>query len=150
MKLNLQHFDDPTYTLTLYKDSGVTSVTGSKTSGLAQNEECTLTITLETGYELDNVEVIAGGATYNATTKNVKMGQANAAVMVHSKKNNVYKVTESVTVNVNGSKTNLNRNMKLVEGASGAIVDVDCAGTEVTVSADVIASLVAQGILIKM
>ena len=146
MKLNLRQFDATTYTVTVYKDAGITTATPSADSG-AKNTEITLTITPASGYEIDDIE----GVTVNKTTKKFTIGEANVVIYVKSKANNVYKVVESCTVNVNGTKTNLTRNMKLITGATGAVVDIDCSGTAIsTLGADMIASLVAQGIIVKM
>ena len=150
MKLNLRQFDATTYTVTVYADAGITSATSSAASG-AKGTEITLTITPASGYELDEIEVVTGGVTVNQTTKKFTIDEANVVLFVKSKANNVYKVVESCTVNVNGSKTNLTRNMKLITGATGAVVDIDCSGTAIsTLGADMIASLVAQGIIVKM
>lgn len=150
MKLNLHEFDDPaTYTVTCLADSGYSAFSASPASG-AKGTEVTLTITPATGYEVDEVEVAAGGVTVNMTTKKFSIGEANVVLYAKSKANNLYKVTENTMVNVNGTKTELVRNMTLVTTKSGAVVDVACSGTALTISADVIADLVAQGVLVKM
>jgi len=148
MELNLQHFTG--YSLTIATTTGVASATAAKSTGLAEDEETVLTITYSSGYEDAGVEIISGGGSYNPTTKKYKSGAADGIIQVKAKKNNVYKITENVTVNVNGSKTELTKNMTLERGANGAIVGVTCTGSEVTVSADVIGYLIAQGVLIKL
>ena len=148
MELNLQYFTG--YSLTIYKDAGITSATAAKDSGLAKDEETVVTITPASGYELLEVEIVSGGGSFNYTTNKYKSGEADGVINVKSKKNNLYKITENVTVNVNGTKTTLYKNMQLEYAANGAIAGVSCAGTEVTLSADVVADLVAQGILIKI
>ena len=147
-KLNLQMFTG--YSLTAYKDAGVTSVTLSADSGLAKDDEVTCTIVLETGKELANIECISGGATVTLSTKKVKMGAADAVIYVTSKDAKRYKVVESTIVNVNGSRTELTRNMMIVHSANGAVADVSCSGTVLSLSDDMIASLVASGAIIKM
>ena len=148
MELNLQHFTG--YNLTIATTTGVASATAAKSTGLAKDEETVLTITYSSGYEDAGVEIVSGGGSYNPTTKKYKSGDADGIIQVKAKKNNIYKITENVTVNVNGSKTELTKNMTLERGANGAIVGVTCEGTEVTVSADVIGYLLAQGVLIKL
>ena len=151
MKLNLQQFSG-SLTLTVMNDGNFSATTASPSSSLAENDKATLTITASTGYELDEIEVIAGGATVendNGTWK-VKMGEANATVFVKGKKNNVYKIVENTHVWVNGTKTELTRNMHFVKGNNGAIVGVDFTGTEITLSADIVAALVKSGAIIKV
>jgi len=150
MKLNLHLFDDPpTYTVTCLADSGFSAFSASPASG-AKGTEVTLTITPASGKEVDEVEVCAGGVTINMTTKKFAINEANVVLYAKSKGNNIYKVAENTVVNVNGTKTELVRNMKLVTSNNGAIVDVECSGTALTISADVIAELVKEGVLVKM
>ena len=147
-KLNLQMYTG--YSLTIYKDGNVTTATAAKDSGLAKDEETVLTLVFSDGYELDEVEIISGGATFTPSTKKVKMGDADAVINVKSKKDNLYKVVESTYCCVNGTVTRLGRNMKLVCTANGAVADVSCAGTELSLNADIIAALVASGAIVKM
>ena len=149
-KWDLQWFDDPaTYTVTVHKDAHMTTATASAASG-ATGTEITLTLTPASGYEIDEVEVIAGGVTVNMETKKFTIGEANVILYVKSKANNKYKVTENAYVNINGSATNLIRNLTLVKSANGQVVDVECDGTSVTLSAEVVAALVASGVLVKI
>ena len=152
MKLDLQKFAGA-LTLTIYNDGNFSATTGSPSSSLAENDKSTLTITANTGYELDTIEVISGGATIlnESGTWKVKMGASNAVIYVKGKKNNVYKVTENCYVCVNGgTPTELQRNMTIEYGKTGAIVGVNSTGTALTISADVIAALVDSGVLIKV
>ena len=149
---NLQWFDDPaTYTVTCYSDSGFSAFSASPNSG-AKNTECTLTITLASGYELDEIEVVAGGvAVTGTTTKKVKIGEANVVLYAKSKGSKMYKVVENVYTAVNGSVTRLTKNMILVEGPNGAIVDVSCTPTDLSsLNADILKNLVASGAVIKV
>ncbi len=148
MKLNLQQFTG--YSLTIATTTGVASATAAKDTGLAKDEETVLTITYSSGYEDAGVEIISGGGSYNPTTKKYKSGEADGIIQVKAKKNNMYKITENCYVNVNGSATELIRNMTFTYGANGAITGIDCDGSEVTVSADVVKSLVAEGVLVKI
>ena len=151
MKLNLQRFTG-SYTLTVYNDGNFSATSASPSSSLDKDDKSTLTITANTGYELDRIEVVTGGAEvlYESDAWKVKMGNASAVVKVFGKKNNLYKVVENCYVNVNGSATELQRNLVLQRGATGAITGVTSDGTELSISSDVIASLVAQGVLIKI
>ena len=151
MKLNLQQFSG-SLTLTVMNDGNFSATTASPSSSLAENDKATLTITASTGYELDEIEVIAGGATIenDSGTWKVKMGASNATIFVKGKKNNLYKIVENCTVNVNGTKTDLVRNMTLQRGKNGAIVGVDATGTEVTLSTEIVSGLVKAGVLIKI
>ena len=150
-KLNLQQFSG-SLTLTVKNDGNWSATTASPSSSLAEDDKSTLTLTANTGYELDEIEVIEGGATIendNGTWK-VKMGEANATIFVKGKKNNVYQIVEETPVWINGTSTLLKRNMKLVKGNNGAIVGVDVTGSEVTLNADVVAALVKSGAIIKL
>lgn len=148
-KLNLRLFDETTYTVTVHKDAGITTATPSAESG-AKNTEITLTITPASGYELDEIEVVAGGVTVNQTTKKFKIGEANVILFVKSKADNVYKVVENTIVNINGSKTELKRNMNIKHGPNGAVIDVECSGTALTISEDAIKYLLQNGAIVKI
>ena len=151
MKLDLQRFAGG-HSVTVYKDSHVTTATPSSDTDVQKNADVTLTLVLADGYEVDDIEVVAGGVTVTLTsdTYGFKMGEADVVLNVKSKKNNLYKIVENTWVWVNGSGTELKRNMVIERGANGAITGVSCTGTAVTVSADIVASLVAQGVLIKL
>ena len=148
-KLNLQQFAG-SLTVTMNKDAHTATATASPSSSLAKDDTVTLTLAFDTGYELDEIETIAGGVTVDLETKTFDMGESNVILYVKSKKNNMYLVTENTYVNVNGTATELKRNIKLVQGATGAITGVESDGTAITVSADVVASLVKQGVLVKI
>lgn len=150
LKMDLQMFAG-SLTLTTYKDSGYTTCSASASSSLAEDDEVTYTIVMASGKEYADCEIIAGGATYNPTTKKLKMGASNAVVYFKSKANATYKVTENCYCNVNGTVTNLKRNMVLVKGANGEITDVTCTGTDCTsLNANVVSQLVAAGVLVKI
>lgn len=149
MKLDLQYFAGG-HSVTLYKDSGVTTFTASADSDVQKNAEVTLTVVLETGYEVDEYEVIAGGVTVNASTKKFTMGEADVVIYLKTKANNKYVVTEPVEVNINGTKTNLAKNVQLQLTGNGKVYGVTVSGTAITFDAAVIAQLVAGGILVKI
>ena len=151
MKLDLQKFAG-SYTLTVYNDGHFSATTASPSSSLAEDDKSTLTITPSSGYELDNIEVVSGGCTIlnESDTWKVKMGAASAVIKVNGKKNNLYKVVENCYTCVNGTVAELQRNMVISYGATGAITGVSSEGTELSISADIIAALVAAGVLIKI
>ena len=111
----------------------------------------TYTITMASGKEFAECEIIAGGATYNPGTKKLKMGASNAVVFFKSKGSKTYKIVENCYCNVNGTATKLTRNMILQKGPNGAIIDVTCTGTDLSsLSADILANLVKNGAAVKI
>ena len=148
MKLDLQYFAGG-HSVTLYKDAHVTTFTASADSDVQKNAEVTLTVVLASGYEVDEYEVIAGGVTVNATTKKFTMGEADVVIYLKTKANNSYIVTEDTDVVINGSKTHLGKNIKLLEN-KGHVYGVNISGTAITFDAAVVAQLVADGILVKI
>jgi len=150
-KLNLQQFAGG-HSVTVYKDSHVTTATPSADSDVQANADVTLTLVFGTGYELDEIEVVTGGVEVelDESTWGFKMGSADVVLNVKSKKNNLYRIAENTWVWVNGSGTELKKNMIIERGANGAITGIKCTPTAVTVSADIIASLVEQGVLVKV
>lgn len=148
MKLDLQYFAGG-HSVTLYKDAGVTTFTASADSDVQKNAEVTLTVVLETGYEVDEYEIIAGGVTVNASTKKFTMGEADVVIYLKSKANNKYIVTEDTDVVINGTKTHLGKNIKLLEN-KGHVYGANISGTAITFDAAVVAQLVADGILVKI
>ena len=151
--MNLRLFDDPaTYTVTVQNDGGFSATTASPASG-AEGTTVTLTITPSSGKELAEIEVIAGGVTLEEDegTYSFKIGEANVSLYVKSKGSAVYKIVENTFTCVNGTKVELTRNMTLVKGKNGAVVDVECNGTSLaSLSADVVAALVKSGAIIKI
>ena len=152
MELNLQYFDDPTYSVTCYKDGHMTTFSASPNSSVAKDATVTLTVTPASGYELDEIEVIAGGVTpeYKNSAWTFKMGEANVVLYCKSKANNVYAVVEPVDVTINGSVTNLAKNVKVKQTANGGIYEATVNGTAITFDAAVIAELIKAGVLVKI
>lgn len=151
-KLDLQLFVDPTYSVTCQKDSGITTFSASPNSSVAKDADVALTITPATGYELDEIIVAAGGVTpvYDATDGwSFVMGEANVTLFAKSKKNNLYRVTETVPIWINDSKTVLTKNTEVVLTKQGGIADVKATPVELTVN-DAIQGLIDQGILVKV
>ena len=150
-KLNLRLFDDPvTYSVTCYADDGFTAFSASPGSG-AEETTVTLTITPKSGYELDEIQVIAGGVEieFGEDSVTFDIGEANVVLYAKSKANNKYKVTEECVVFVNGAKTALHKNVEVILTKQGAIEDVQCTPTAITVN-DAVQNLIDQGILVKV
>lgn len=149
MKLNLQYFAGG-HSVTLYADSGASAFSASANSDVAKDTEVTLTVTLASGYEVKEYDVIAGGVTVNPATKKFTMGEANVVISLKTQKNNLYAVTEDVVVNINGTETKLGKNVNVLKSANGGIYGAAVTPTEVTIDAATVAQLVAAGILVKV
>lgn len=149
MKLNLQYFAGG-HSVTLYKDAGASAFTASSDTDVQKNAEVTLTVTLASGYEVKEYEVIAGGVTVDPATKKFTMGEANVVINLKTQKNNLYAVTEDVVVNINGSVTKIGKNVKLLKTKTGAVYGAEVTPAEVTVDAATVAQLVDAGIMVKV
>ena len=146
MKLDLQLFTG--LSLTVVAGDHVTASAAS-TTGLAKDDEVQLTITPSDGYEAV-VQVIGGGAAYDAESKKIKMGEADATVSVTAKAGNLYKVTEECSACLNGGTwTVLHRNVVVKLTPNGAIESADSEGTAITVNA-AIQNLIDTGVLVKI
>ena len=139
------------HSVTCYKDGNMTAFSASPNSSVDKDTEVTLTITPASGYEVDELEVIAGGVTVNMTTKKFAMGEADVVLYCKSKKNNVYMVTEECMCSVNDTKVALHKNAKVVLTPNGVpkAVEAESGGAEITDSAAV-QELIKQGILVKI
>ena len=150
--LNLQLFAGG-HNVSVVADGGFSAASASASSDVQAETTVTLTLTPASTYELASVEVLRGGVTLEKSALGVysfEMGSADVVIVAKSKKNNIYKIVENCDVWVNGSKTHLQRNLKLVQGPNGAIVDVESNGTAVTLSAEIVAELVKAGTLVKV
>lgn len=149
-KIDLQLFAGG-HNVTVVKDGHMTTASASSTSDVQKNADVTLTLTPASGYELDKIEVLSGGVTITKTddTYGFKMGEADVVIVVYSKANNLYKITESVDTWVNDTKVQLTKNVKEVYTANGALADVECTPTALTVT-PAIQSLIDAGIVIKV
>lgn len=148
-RLDLQLFDDPvTYTVTIYKDDGVTTATADPASGAAETE-VELEITMATGKRLKEIEVLAGGVEIDPETLKFEIGTANVVLMVRSEADGLYKVTEDCFIMINDAKTILKKNTTLQITKGGVIHGVACEGTAVTMN-DAVQNLIDQQILIKI
>ena len=148
--LNLRMFSG-SLTLTKYNDAGYSTCTASATTSLAEDDEVTMTLVYASGYEFDECEVIAGGCTYNPSTKKIKMGASNAVVYFKSKADNKYIVTEDVHIGLNNATLDLKKNTVIVTAANGAIIDVtNGGGTAISTCTGAIDGLIESGVLVKL
>lgn len=132
-------------------DGGFSAASASATSDVQKNADVTLTLTPASGYELDEIKVFSGGVEVKLTegTWGFKMGEADVVIVVTSKKNNLYIITESVDTWVNDTKVKLTKNVKELYAANGAIYGVQVTPSELTVT-PAIQSLIDAGIVIKV
>ncbi len=139
------------HSVTLHKDGGVTTFTASSSSDVQKDAEVTLTVTLKTGYEVAEYEVIAGGVTVDPATKKFTMGESNVVIFLKTKANNLYMVTEEASVCVNDARVQLHKNAKVVLTPNGVpqAVNVEGGGTAITLN-DAVQNLIDQGILVKL
>ena len=139
------------HSVTLYKDSHVTTFTASSDSDVQAQAEVTLTVVIADGYEVDEYEVISGGVTVNAATKKFTMGSENVVIYLKTKANNKYLVTEETMVNVNDNPIQLHANTIYEFTPNGVIKGVNAAsgGASITDSAAV-QQLIDQGVLVKI
>lgn len=149
MKLDLQYFSGG-HSVTLYKDGGVTTFTASSSSDVQKDAEVTLTVVLASGYHVKEYNVLAGGVTVNPETKKFTMGEANVVIALTTTADSLYKVIENTEVNINGTKTELIRNMVIEYGPNGAITGVKSDGTTISLDGEIIKQLVAAGIIVQM
>ena len=150
-KLNLQLFAGG-HSVTVLADAGMSAASASSTSDVAENATVTLTLTPGSNKELASVEVLSGGVTLDFDPDDgysFTMGEANVVIVVKSKANNLYKVTEECEVWVNSAKTVLHKNTEVVLTKQGGILDVNCTPSAVTVN-DAVQSLIDLGILVKV
>ena len=112
MKMDLQLFAGG-HSVTMVKGDNVTTATASSSSDVQKDAEVTLTIAVASGYE-PTYEVLTGGVTVNPTTKKFTMGEADVIIIVRAKNTKAYRVLENHTVNINGTKLELTRNVTVV------------------------------------
>lgn len=139
------------HSVTLYADGGATAFTASASSDVQKNAEVTLTVTLKTGYEVAEYQVIAGGVEVDPDTKKFTMGEENVVIYLITKANNLYMVTEECSGSLNGTPFVLHANTIVTVTPNGVPCKIEAAsgGQEITVNA-AIQNLIDQGILIKL
>ena len=152
MKMKLNLFSG-SYTLTVYNDGNFSATTASPSSSLAEDDKSTLTITPNSNYELDEIEVVSGGCTIldESGTKKVKMGAASAVILVKGKKANNYMVMEETMIDINGTRTVLHANttVQLTKNGVPKGITVKNGGTVISAS-DAVNQLIAEGVLVKI
>ena len=154
MKMILNLFDDPTYSVTCLKDAGMSAFSASPNSSVAKGATVTLTVTPASNKELDEIEVIAGGVTITESsgTYTFKMGEADVTLYAKSKADNKYMVTEECRACLNGGAwTVLHKNttVELTPNGVPKAVTVENGGASVTVDA-AIQNLIDTGVLVKI
>ena len=139
------------HSVTLYKDSGVTTFTASADTDVAKDAEVTLTVVLGTGKAVDEYEVIAGDVTVDPATKKFTMGDSNVVIYLKTKTAGMYMVTEECLVNVNDNPIKLHKNsvVSLTPNGVPKGVTAEDGGTSLTVTAAV-QELIDQGVLILL
>lgn len=139
------------HSVTLYKDSHVTTFTASSDTDVAKDAEVTLTVVIADGYEVAEYEVIAGGVTVDPATKKFTMGNENVVIFLKTKADNLYMVTEDTMASVNDTKVELHANTIYQRTPNGVIKGVTAkdGGAAITDSAAV-QQLIDQGILVKL
>ena len=153
MELNLQRFAG-SMTVTVIKDANAnwTAASVSPASSLAEGDTVTITATPATGYEIDEIEVIAGGVSIYDDDGTLKfdMGESNVTLFFKAKANNLYQIVENTFVSVNGTVTRLTRNMMIKYSPAGAVIGVDGGKDTVSLSADILSALVKSGAIVKV
>ena len=141
------------HSVTVVADDGFSAASASSTSDVQKNADVTLTLTLGSGKMLDSVEALSGGVTITESsgTYGFKMGEADVVIVAKSKANNKYLVTEECVAFLNGAKTELHKNAKVVLTPNGVpkAVEAEGGGASVTVNA-AIQELIDQGILVQI
>ena len=139
------------HSVTLYKDSHVTTFTASSDTDVQKNAEVTLTVVIADGYEVAEYEVISGGVEVNPTTKKFTMGEADVVIYLKTKADNKYMVTEECSGSLNGTPFTFHANtiIQLTPNGVPKGISVYNGGQAVTVNT-AIQNLIDQGILIKL
>ena len=135
--------------VTVYKDSGFTAAAASPYSSVDKDEDVTLSWTLDTGKELDEIEQVSGSVTINMTTKKFVMPDTDVVLYFKSKADNLYKVTEECMCNVNDTKVVLHQNTVVKLTPNGVPYEVASNGTAITMT-PAIQNLIDTGVLVKM
>lgn len=151
MKMILDLFEGG-HSVSVYGDAGVSAVEADETTDVQEETEVTLTVTLKTGYEIADYEVIAGGVTVDPEEKTFEMGDKDVVICVKTKADNLYRVTEECFTCVNGAVIRLHRNTNVILTKNGAPVDlvIEGGGAAVASVTEAIKSLIDQGILVKI
>lgn len=152
-EMDLQRFAG-SLTVTIMKDDNAkwTAASASPASSLAEGDTVTLTVTPASGYELDEIQVLAGGVTpeYDAEDGwTFEMGESNVTLFFKAKSVKQYRIVENTFISVNGTVTKLERNMMIKYSNAGAVIGVDGDGTVINLSADILDALEKSGAIVK-
>ena len=151
MKMILDLFSGSS--VTCYKDANATAFSASPNSSVAMDAEVTLTVTPASGYEVDEIEVIAGGVTIEEDdgVYSFTCGETDVVLNLKTKANNKYMVTEDCFYSVNESRVHLNKNtvVELTPNGVPKAISVTSGGASITVN-DAVQNLIDQGILVKL
>ena len=140
------------HNVTVLKDAHMTTASASSTSDVQAAATVTLTLTPASNYEVADVQVLAGGVTVHQDDDTISfaMGSSDVVIYVTSQKNNEYRISENVPVVLNGVVNNtVKRNLKEIRGTNGELLRVDCTPTALSISADIIKALEAEGVIEK-
>ena len=149
-KLDLRLFAGG-HSVTLYYDAGISSASASSDTDVQQDAEVTLTVSVASGKEIAEYEVISGGVTVNATTKKFTMGEADVVIYIKTKASNLYQVTEECMVCVNDDRKALHCNTKVLLTPNGAVKGAEIESNGITLTlTPAVQSLIDQGILVKL
>lgn len=139
------------HSVTVVADAGMSAASASSTSDVAKDAEVTLTLTAASGYELKDVEVLAGGVTVDPSTKKFTMGSDNVILVVHSRATTSFLVTEEIMIAVNDTRVQLHKNAKVVLTPNGVPKEVIADGGATTITLnDAVQSAIDQGILVPI
>lgn len=134
MKPDLQLFSG-TLTCTVVKGPHVTTASASPSSSIAKDDTVTLTLIPAEGYHLvvsctsGNVNALTIGEN---NTYTFSAPEASTIFNVTAEADNLYRVLEETSVNVNGNKLILHANVVIRYGANGAIAEAGTDGTAIT------------------
>lgn len=138
------------HSVSLLKDSHVTTFTASSSEDVQKNAEVTLTVVIADGYEVDEYEVISGGVTVDPATKKFTMGEADVVIYLKTKADNKYMVTEETMTCVNDTKVTLHANVVYELTKNGVIKGVSAGGGASITDSDAVQQLIADGVLVKL
>lgn len=139
------------HSVTLYADGGVSAFTADESSDVQAETEVTLTVTLKTGYEVDQYEVIEGGVEVDPDTKKFEMGEEDVVIYLRTKANNKYMITEETSSCVNNKRVTLHANTIIELTPNGAMKGLKTSGGGASLTVDAgIQQLIDAGVVVKI
>ncbi len=137
-------------------DGGMNNVSPLYVEGKASNSSVAIQRTVKSGYDYMGAEIISGDAQITQDVGNqliVKIKTTDAVVVLHTRPNNRYMVTEDVVLCKNDKRVFLKTNTELEIGKNGKIIGVEPAGGGTTLTLSdfqpAIDNLIATGVLVK-